>query len=192
MWPVLTRDVETSVHNPIHWRAGLLHGRPNSQRAWFLIRLKMAAESGPPTYPRTAMNAVRILPVILLLSLATISGAWAQSGSEAPLAVVQRALSRASVDSIIALSSDRIEIAVLGKSKLYSKAQARYVLKDFFDRYPPVRVTFRNPSATDKGIFAAGSYRHTADGEPLRVYVRLRRDDASWSLREIVVEKVDR
>jgi hypothetical protein len=125
-----------------------------------------------------------------VLSIAVASASFAQDRSTSVLSAIERAFSTSDADSIADMSAGRVEIAVLGKSRLYSRRQARYVLKDFFDQYPPLQVTLSEPSSTEKGIFAAGTYRFATDREPLRLYVRLRRDEPSWVLREIVLERV--
>lgn len=126
------------------------------------------------------------------MSPLTSAAVLAQPRTSSPLGGLEWAFSHADVDSIASLSASRIEISVLGKSRLYSRTQSRYVLKEFFDQYPPVRVSFSDPSTTEKGIFAAGTYRFASNREPLRLYVRLRRDGSSWALREIVIERAVR
>ncbi len=138
------------------------------------------------------MNALRT--IIFLFSLVVLSTVtvFAQSRSSAPLSKIEQAFSKGDVDAIAALSADRVEIAVLGKSRLYSRTQAKFVLKEFFGKYPPVRAKFSEPSTTDKGLFAAGTYRHTANNQSLRLYVTLRKDASSWAVREIHVDKAAR
>ena len=63
------------------------------------------------------------------------------------------------------------------------------MLKELFEDYPPQRVAFSEPSTTDKGLFAAGEYRYSLEEQPLRVYVRLRKNQDVWVLREVLVEK---
>lgn len=138
------------------------------------------------------MRRVHSILAVLTLSLIAAAPARSQDPSAALLAVVEQAFSTADTDSITSMSAERIEIAVLGKSRLYSRTQARYVLRDFFKQYPPLQVKLSVPSTTEKGLFAAGTYRFATDREPLRMYVRLRRHESSWALREIVFERAVR
>lgn len=138
------------------------------------------------------MIRVRAIVLVVALLVPAARPALSQMQSATPLEDVRSAFAEAKADSIAAFSAARVEIAVLGKSRLYSRSQARFVLKSFFKRYPPVRVTFADPSRTETGIFAAGSYRFAADRKPLRLYVRLRRHGSAWVIREIVVERAER
>jgi hypothetical protein len=138
------------------------------------------------------MTRVQPILVTLAVALMTAAPAMSQDRDSSPLDSIERAFSTGSADSITAMSADRIEIAVLGKSRLYSRTQAKYVLRDFFEQYPPLQVKLSEPSATEKGLFAAGTYRFATDREPLRLYVRLRRGQSEWALREIVLERAVR
>ncbi len=138
------------------------------------------------------MNRIRSILAIASVSLLLVAPALSQEPPASILASIERAFIAADADSIARMSASRVEIAVLGKSRLYSRTQARYVLRDFFDEYPPLRVELSEPSITDKGIFAAGTYRFAPDRNPLRLYVRLRRDQTTWLMREIVLERAVR
>lgn len=138
------------------------------------------------------MNALRTITFLFSLVVLSTVTVFAQSRSAAPLSKIEQAFSKGDVDAIAALSADRVEIAVLGTSRLYSRTQAKFVLKEFFGKYPPVRAKFSEPSTTDKGLFAAGTYRHTANNKSLRLYVTLRKDASSWAVREIHVDKAAR
>ncbi len=129
--------------------------------------------------------------LIVLLTCAWSSAVFSQD--ERPnLKPIEKAFSTGDVAALAARSADRIEIAVFGRSRLYSRSQARFVLKDLFSQYPPQRFQFSEPSRTSKGLFAVGSYRYSIDDDPLTVYVRLRKDGEAWVLREILVEKSER
>ncbi len=127
-----------------------------------------------------------ILPVLLTL---TSSTAVFSQDNRPNLKPIEKAFSTGDVAALTALSADRVEIAVFGRSRLYSRSQARFVLKDLFSQYPPQRFQFSEPSRTSKGLFAVGSYRYALEDDPLKVYVRLRKDGDGWVLREILVEK---
>ena len=134
------------------------------------------------------MNRLRITLAIAVTFLLA-HPALGQDQAADVLGSIEQAFSVADADSIARMSASRVEIAVLGKSRLYSRAQARFVLRDFFEEYPPLHVELSEPSTTDKGIFAAGTYRFATDRDPLRLYLRLRRDKTNWQMREIVLER---
>ncbi len=132
-------------------------------------------------------RALKILLVVCWIG--TTQFALAQQPNRPELQRVEKAFSEADVDALSNMSADRVEIAVFGRSRLYSRSQARFILKELFDQYPPMRFELSAPSQTEKGLFAAGSYRYSMEQEPLRVYVRLRKSGESWSLREILVDR---
>jgi len=86
-------------------------------------------------------------------------------------------------------ASDRVEIALLGRSKLYSKAQGTYVLQDFFRRYPPQDFTLQHNEPEAGNWFTTGRYRYKHAEQPLQVYVRFRQKGAQWELREVRIEE---
>ncbi len=129
--------------------------------------------------------------LVLLLSFG-VPSAVAQDLPQPELEKVEEAFSTADVGALHAMFSDRVEIAVFARSRLYSRSQARIVLKDLFNEYPPQHFELSTPSETSKGLFAAGTYRYSANEEPFKVYIRLRKTGDKWTLREILVDKVER
>ena len=128
------------------------------------------------------------LPAVLslvMLSLAT-GPVLAQ---EAALDQLQEAFATGDADAVLADAADRVEIALLGQSKLYSRAQATYVMADFFRRYPPESFTLRNDAREDGNWFATGRYQYKHAEQPLHVYVRLRLKGDQWELLEVRVEQ---
>jgi hypothetical protein len=92
-------------------------------------------------------------------------------------------------NALLREASDRIEIALLGRSKLYSKAQATYVLQDFFRRYPPEAFTLQPNEPEAGNWFTTGRYRYRHAEQPLQVYVRFLQKGTQWELREVRIEE---
>lgn len=135
----------------------------------------------------------RFLNIFLILLLVFgVRSSMAQEPTQPELEQVEKAFSTGNVGALHAMFSDRVEIAVFARSRLYSRSQARIVLKDLFDEYPPQHFELSTPSETSKGLFAAGTYRYSKDEEPFQVYIRLRKSGDKWTLREILVDKTER
>lgn len=101
---------------------------------------------------------------------------------------VRSSVDAADVESLLALGEGRIEVGLFGAARLFSRAQAAYVLSDFFRQHPPQRLEIGESVSTETGWFAAGDYYRLGGRSPLRVYLRLRAlRDGSWVVREIVV-----
>ena len=142
--------------------------------------------------PRILLAAFALAAAHSAVAQSGVHSAAAQPAEPVELQHIERAFSSGDVDALTAMASDRVEIAVFGRSRLYSRSQARFVLKDLFDQYPPLHFELSAPSRTARGVFAAGTYRYSVEEKPLRVYVRLRKSGQAWSLREILVDKSGR
>jgi len=93
------------------------------------------------------------------------------------------------VASQAAAAAERVELALPGRTKLYSRAQATYVLEDFFRQHPPERFTLGRTSKVAGSWIAAGVYWYRQGEDPFQVYLRLRQKDRRWVLREIRIEQ---
>jgi hypothetical protein len=105
---------------------------------------------------------------------------------------VQDAFADGDAYALLGGASDRVEIALLGRSRLYSRQQAVHVMLDFFRRYPPEGFTLQSQDREEGSWFATGLYRHRHAEHPLQVYLRLRLRDDRWELREVRVEERQR
>lgn len=128
------------------------------------------------------------LPAVLSLVMLGFAAAPVPA-QETALNQVQEAFATGDADAVLADAADRVEIALLGQSKLYSRAQATYVMEDFFRRYPPEVFTFHNDAQEDGNWFATGRYQYKHAEQPLHVYVRLRLKGEQWELLEVRVEQ---
>lgn len=62
------------------------------------------------------------------------------------------------------------EIKIDGKSSNYSKGQAEYVLRDFFNEFPPKRFSYIHEGSSKEGLhYAIGKYEY--QGGTHRVYI---------------------
>jgi hypothetical protein len=108
---------------------------------------------------------------------------------QTPLVEIREALRRGDAQALLAVAAERVEIALLGRSTLYSRSQATYVLQDFFRHYPPKRFVLINDSRAGGSWFAVGRYEVQGGDQPLDVYLRLRARGGGWELREVRIEQ---
>jgi hypothetical protein len=84
--------------------------------------------------------------------------------------------------------SSNVDLTVLGKEEMYSKAQAEQILRDFFLKYPPKSFNLRhnssNPSATQYGI---GSYL-SMNGSVFRIYFLIRKIGNQSFIQQFSIE----
>lgn len=123
---------------------------------------------------------------MLWVAAAAWQPAEAQDSEAVVLARIETAFAQGNVAGLLERAADRLDITMFGTSAVYSRAQAQYVLEGFFRDYPPRPFRFQEPSRRDENCFVTGRYGYGDD--PLRVYVRLRRQGADWELREIRID----
>lgn len=131
----------------------------------------------------------KVWAIGMLLGLG-LTSATATAQQAAALEAVEDAVAAGNAEALLGKASDRVEIALFGSSTLYSRSQAMYVMKQFFQDYPPVQFSLQHTSIAVGNWFASGLYFYAASDRPLRVYVRLRaRGDVGWEVREIRIEE---
>ena len=84
--------------------------------------------------------------------------------------------------------NSNVDLTVLGKEEMYSKAQAEQILRDFFQKNPPKSFNLRhnssNPSATQYGI---GSYL-SSNGALFRIYFLIRKIGNQSFIQQFSIE----
>ena len=126
---------------------------------------------------------------IVLLALATAPPVLAQKDEAEVVRKVEQAFSKGDAAALLAHAADRVEITVLGTGSLYSRAQATYVLNDFFRENPPTRFAADEPSSSRDNFFVAGKYWYGTDDRHYDVYMRFRWRDGTCEVRELRIER---
>lgn len=128
---------------------------------------------------------------IAMLVLASLlpASVQAQDAGARILEHVRAALSEADVERLVEHCGERIDLTVLGKSEMLSRAQARYVVESFFATYPPAHVDVIESSASGGHWFASGEYWNETDSRPFALYIRLSRTESGWQLRELRIDR---
>lgn len=129
--------------------------------------------------------------VLWALLWGTVLTASAQEGREAVKSQLRSAFERGNMAALMERAAPQVEIGLFGESKLYSRAQALFVLESFRTSYPPERFLVRDESVAERGWFLEGFYWSGTARTPLRVYLRLRMTGDRWEIREILVERRD-
>jgi len=90
-------------------------------------------------------------------------------------------------ERVLVYARGSIRIALVGAQTLYSPAQARYVLRAFFEEHPPADVVLVREFRRQGHLFVI-SRLITKKRETFRVYVRFSRDRKGWSFRELRID----
>lgn len=122
--------------------------------------------------------------------LATDSVVVSPQSAPVELTFLEQAFARGDAAEIMKYSAKHLDITLFGASELYSRSQAGYVLKAFFEEYRPKKLLFTEMSGSEANWFAAGSYWYETGDSHLVVYFRLRRGDFGWELREVRIGRL--
>ena len=140
--------------------------------------------------PALLSNPCRLFSVFLLVTCAwSLTTPAKAQDVRAALNQVKEAFQQGNERDLLAGAADRLEVAVLEAPSFYSRAQAMYVMEDFFRTYPPKQFDIQDADPSEESLYAPGLYWSTSQSEPFRVYVRLRRIAQQWELREIRIEQ---
>ena len=119
-----------------------------------------------------------------LLAMLCSSAIAPMAAAQDTLAVqrLQRAFAEGDADGVLSRVGDRVELALLGHSRLHSRAQATFLLREFFRSHPPESFTMRYSVQEEGGWFATGQYAVRRADYALGVYLRLRQRRGEWEL----------
>lgn len=77
-------------------------------------------------------------------------------------------------ESLLEFVGQRVELALLGQRRRYTRAQAKYVLDDFFRRFPPESFSVDHSLSQQDEWWLTGRYVVRFNAEQMRVYLRFR------------------
>lgn len=125
------------------------------------------------------MNTKKWVYTIVLL-LGTLS-LKAQGDIFAPM---KDALKAGSAKELVKYVNQSVEINVEGDINTYSKAQAEFVLRDFFKKYPVTDFSISHTGASKSGLqYAIGTYKSNAN--QLTVLIRVKQSGNTHLIHEI-------
>ena len=135
-----------------------------------------------------AVQRAVLLVVFMLILGATTSGVSVQDDA---VARVEAGLRDGDPEAVLTDAADRVEVVLFGEGGMYRRAQATHVLRDFFRRYPPSRVSFKpERSSSYEGQAADGHYWAEDGAAPLSVHVLHREEEEQqWELVSIRIEQ---
>ena len=120
------------------------------------------------------------LPVAIALCLAAVS-AFGQSDLFGPIGEVIKAGSSKEMSQHL---NQNLDINIEGSVKTYSKAQAEFVFRDFFKKYPPTEFNIVHTGASKGGLqFAIG--RYISGTHHFSVLMRVKKVNANYLVHEI-------
>ena len=87
--------------------------------------------------------------------------------------------------------AENVDLKILDKEDVYSKAQAELILKDFFTKNPVKSFTLLHKGTSKNGDqFAIGTYE-TSSGKKFRTYFLFKKDGAKLLIQQLRFESQD-
>ncbi len=118
--------------------------------------------------------------LIIILTLAS-QLLWAQAEIFAP---VRDAIKAGSAKEAVKSFNQSLDINLEGEIKTYSKAQAEFVLRDFFKKHPPTDFTIVHTGSSKGGLqYAIGNLKSSA--ETYNVLIRVKQAGSDYLVHEI-------
>jgi hypothetical protein len=126
-------------------------------------------------YRLQGTDSMRFLYAITLLvtfSLISLGKTVAQS-AEQVLNEVTESLIDGDSDRLAKHFKDQVEVTLLGRRQILSKAQATYVLKQFFGDYPPVSFNRGPVGETGGTMYARCEYRSGRGNFEVNIFIMM-------------------
>ena len=120
---------------------------------------------------------MRVQPHFFLVLALVLTSLWAApTAAQDTLSVdvLMDSLADGDEETLLAWAGQRIELALLGQRRRYTRAQATHVLRDFFQRYPPEEFKVNHSLSQQEEWWLTGSFLIRYNGERMRVYLRFR------------------
>lgn len=106
---------------------------------------------------------------LLFVSYFTVSPLPAQTHNEV-IASVRKAMSTGDAQALAPVLNDKVEINFDEEKSSYSRAQAEFILKDFFRKYPVSDFRYIHQGSSRQGMqYAIGKYTYPEG--TFRVYI---------------------
>lgn len=93
-----------------------------------------------------------------MLLISIVSG-HAQSEGKLPEAITA-ATRNGDAFELASYFNNKVELVLPSKSGVFSKEQAQFLIKDFFDNYPPVSFQVIHQGIRENATFAIGRYNY--------------------------------
>jgi len=129
------------------------------------------------------MNRNRFL-LLLVLCAGFLTGFKAFSQTTDVIGQVKETIKTGSAKELSKYLNQTVDVTIEGKLKNYSKAQAEFVLRDFFKAHPPSEFNVIHQGSSKGGQpFAIGQYKSGSD--TYRVWMKIKTVTKEQLIQEI-------
>jgi hypothetical protein len=123
-----------------------------------------------------------ILSLVLCMAFLASFNAFSQTGGV--IDDVKETIKTGSAKELSKYLNQTVDVTIEGKLENYSKAQAEFVLRDFFKAHPPSEFNVIHQGSSKGGQpFAIGQYK--SGGDTYRVWMKIKTVDKTQLIQEI-------
>lgn len=133
------------------------------------------------------LKFIALLAALLVGPLVSAQNLVTQSSGDDVFIPISKYLSAGNADALSAWFADNLEIAVLAKESDASRAQARQVVKTFFDTYTPRSFEVSHTAGRANMKYALGTLK--AGGETFNVTIFLSCKDNTYKIKQLRIER---
>lgn len=108
--------------------------------------------------------------------------------SDDQVEVIAEAIKESDYNKIHEYLNDMVELTIPGNEGTFSKSQTKFILKEHFQKYPPVTFIIKHKGSSDNGaLYAIGEYEHK-NGK-FRVYYLMKKKSEKYLIHILEFEK---
>lgn len=145
------------------------------------------------------MKYLHLMIVVLLLLAAPVASAQnmlvrkaavqeVQDGGDDVFVPISKYIAAGNSEALSAWFADNLEIAVLARESDASRAQARQIVKTFFDTYTPRSFDVTHTAGRANMKYALGTLK--AGGESFVVTIFMSCKDSSYKIQQLKIERL--
>ncbi|MEM6800093.1 MAG: DUF4783 domain-containing protein [Bacteroidota bacterium] len=90
--------------------------------------------------------------------------------------MVTESISEGEADQLATYFAQRVEISINGNTRTYNKAQARHVMRDFFQKYPAKKFNMIHIGNTGDTTFMIGRYTSSNGSFDVNIFMNNRNE----------------
>ncbi len=109
--------------------------------------------------------------------------------AERDLLQIEQAIRRGEAAQLAIYFQDPVEIVIERKARMHARAQAQYVLRDFFQQNPPKSFTFLHKGRSENVSYAIGAYITANSRWDVSVFGRMER--GRYQIEQLRFEPVE-
>lgn len=126
-----------------------------------------------------------VFPVIFILGFLLIS-TDAESQTEIPNDIIS-SLEKGNAKLLAEYFNENVELVVLDNDNVYSKAQAKQIVRNFFDSFTPESFTIIHQGGKEGSKYVIGNLK--TDNGNFRIYFLLKKESGKDYIHQLRIEK---